>query len=182
MTAFRCYVRFVLGSPRLSALRQCRLCARGDIQQAVSGSIAATRTSVIRTIDLFLLAAAAGGLTSALGREGAARDGAASARQRHARDLGADSDEAILQLRILGLRIRRHALQVVEVLTRHLRLRIIAGGEPGLREMRLVHIVGSTGSAHLGRHPARLHSFDSTSGQRRDTAKASIASWSLLSA
>ena len=35
-----------------------------------------------------------------------------------------------MQCRILGLRVRLHALQVVEILTRDVRLWIIAGGEP----------------------------------------------------
>jgi hypothetical protein len=40
--------------------------------------------------------------------------------QGHGRDLGADRDEAILQCRIVGLRIRLHTPQVIEVFPGHL--------------------------------------------------------------
>jgi hypothetical protein len=79
-----------------------------------------------------------------------------SCRQRHTRDFLADRDEAILQRLVIGLQVRLHALQVIEIPTRHIDLRIITRREPGLGQMRLIHVVGRTGAAHLGRHPPRL--------------------------
>ena len=81
---------------------------------------------------------------------------AASCRQRDARNVRADLDEAVLQKRVMGLGIRAHSLQVVEILTRHVGLRIVPSRKPSLRQMRLLHIVGSSRPAHFRRHPARL--------------------------
>jgi hypothetical protein len=48
------------------------------------------------------------------------REPLVSTGQRHARDLTADRDEAILQRRIVGLRIRLPTLQMIEVFPGHL--------------------------------------------------------------
>ena len=45
-------------------------------------------------------------------------------------------------------------MKVVEVAAGYLGFWFIAGGEPCLSEMRLVHVVGRSGSSHLGRNPA----------------------------
>jgi hypothetical protein len=55
-----------------------------------------------------------------LARVSIAEEGAGSSGQRHARDLGADRDEAILQCRIVGLRIRLHTPQVIKIFPGHL--------------------------------------------------------------
>ena len=44
----------------------------------------------------------------------------------------------------------------MEIPTRDVCLGVVAGGEPDLRQVRLIHIVGRAGAAHLGRHPAGL--------------------------
>lgn len=56
----------------------------------------------------------------------------------------------------MGLGIRAHSLHVVEILTRHVGLRIVPSRELSLRKMCLLHIVGCTRPAHFRRHPARL--------------------------
>ena len=58
---------------------------------------------------------------------------------------------------ILRFWVRLATLQVVEIAACRLRLGIVAGGEPRLREMRLTDVVGRARAAHLGRDPSGRH-------------------------
>jgi hypothetical protein len=80
------------------------------------------------------------------------------------------------------LRVRLRALQVKKVLTRDIGFRVIAGGEPCLGQMRLIHVVGHVSAPiFVGTQPVS-NQFEKMSGQSGATAKASIASWNSLSA
>src|SRR6202000_2676808 len=65
----------------------------------------------------------------------------------------AGGDQSVLQFRILRLRVHLAPPQVIEILSGHTRLRIIAYRQPDLGPMRLVHIVGRAWTAHLRRDP-----------------------------
>ena len=73
--------------------------------------------------------------------------------KRHARDFGADRDEAILHPDVAGLRIRLHSLQVIKIFPGHLRFRLFPSGKPGLGQVCLAHVIGRAGSTHCGWDP-----------------------------
>ena len=76
--------------------------------------------------------------------------------KRDARNPRTFGDELILRLHIARDRVRRPKLLVVEIFSARPRQWIVADRQPDLGQMRLAHIAGRGGSAHLGRDPAGL--------------------------
>ena len=105
-----------------------------------------------------------------------------SGRQSDPGNLPADVDEPVLQGDVAGLRVGLAPLEVVEITAGGQRGGIVTGREPRLREMRLADSSGAPAPPILvGTQPGVI-AFESTSGQRRATAKASMTSCNLLSA
>ena len=86
--------------------------------------------------------------------------------------VGASGQQLVLQSRIPGGTSRLTLLTVVEVLTRHVGLRIVTDCQPDLCAVALFEVTSGAGPPiFVGTQPGSI-AFESTSGQRRAKAKA----------
>src|SRR6185437_8874536 len=98
---------------------------------------------------------------SCLGSPGSPRiwlDATAALKERDAGERGQPVHQLVLESRVTSLCCGRLPLPVVPVAAAHGGGRVIADGEPCLREIAQLQIAGCRGAAHLGRDPARIDS------------------------
>src|SRR6266550_5899790 len=76
--------------------------------------------------------------------------------ERDAGERGQPVHQLVLEGRVAGLRRGHLPLPVVPVAAAHGGGRVVADGEPRLREVSHLQIVGGPGAAHPGRDPARI--------------------------
>src|SRR5712692_4730613 len=84
-------------------------------------------------------------------------DATAALEERDTGERGQPVHQLVLESQITGLWRGRLSLPVVPVAAAHRCGCAVADGEPCLREIAHLQVVGCRGAAHLGRDPARIY-------------------------